>query len=79
MANAERWAELTDEDIKDTIEEYLGRSGRDLDMDSITQAVRAILKLKNQEEREAAMSAMGAFFCRECGSDALPCYCMRDD
>lgn len=68
------------EDVAERIREHLGdyESSR-VDVDAVTGAVREFFKLKDRNERSAALSALGAFFCTECGSGYLPCHCWNDE
>lgn len=69
---------FTKAEVAERIREYLGLPAA-ADVDAITNIVRAFFRLKDRDEREAALSALDAFFCRHCGSGYPPCYCMRDD
>lgn len=41
--------------------------------------IRNILQNLSMAERLEVFSAVTEGYCKECGSDVLPCYCMRDE
>lgn len=59
------------------IANYMNRD--DGNAEDAARILHAFAKLKDDAAREYVAAALAAFFCRECGSDTLPCYCTRDD
>lgn len=73
-------SEYSHADVAERIREYIGAyEAKQVDIDAITNVVVELFKLKGSRDREVFLSAVGAFFCRHCGSGYLPCYCVRDD
>jgi hypothetical protein len=60
------------------IREYVDRDAGPTTIDA-ARIVHEFAAMSTSDDREYVLSALGAFFCSECGSDDLPCYCTRDD
>lgn len=72
--------EFGDDDFAERVREYLGDdTAKRIDVTAVAKIIHDIARLKDSTEREALFSAIHAFFCINCGSGYLPCYCRRDD
>lgn len=48
-------------------------------IDELIAAVRAALSAMTDDERVDFIDEVMDGYCHFCGSDILPCYCLRDD
>lgn len=75
--NAQLLKDMSREALASYIADYMDKDAGKVTNDA-AEIVHAFAEL-DDEGREYVLSALRAFFCSECGSARLPCYCMRDD
>lgn len=60
-------------------QDYTQDVGFAVDTVLLAMIIREFAGLESDQERELVFTVLREFFCFECGSDRLPCSCMKDE